>query len=93
MRQIAGGQGISRARCEVWDVAWRFAVTLLSLAVVLWLLSLCCCSLCCISMLLSLCRFSLAEVVQSEAWVDFAILRVAEIPVNMSILKARFETK
>jgi hypothetical protein len=32
----------------------------------------------------SLCRFSVAEFVQSEAWIDFAVSRVARIPVNMS---------
>jgi len=50
--QIAGEQGVSRARCEVWDAVWRFAAALLSV---------CCC----------LCWFSVAEFVQSEAWVDF----------------------
>jgi hypothetical protein len=84
---------VSICCCRSAAVALLLSLCCSLYAVVSMLLSLCCCLYAVVSMLLSLCRFSLGEVVQSEAWVDFAILRVANIPVNMSILEARFETK
>jgi hypothetical protein len=89
----------------MWDVACRSAVValLLSLccrrsAAVSLLLSLCCCLFAVVSLLWSLCcglsaGSLLPKLSKVRPGVDFAILRVAKVPVNMSLLEARSETK
>jgi hypothetical protein len=60
--------------CGMWLVDLMLSLCCCRSAVVSLLLSLCCCLYAVVSMLLSLCRFSLAEVVQSEAWGQFCDL-------------------
>jgi hypothetical protein len=82
----------------VWNVGCGLLICCCRSAAVVLLLSLCCCLCAVVSMLLSLCcclcaGSLLPKLSKVRPGVNFAILRVAKVPVNMSLLEARSETK